>query len=194
MLELVVVLSVFLVIFAVTGWFVVVRLQNENKNLLSKVSGLETTNADLKKQLDDLMNKPSMIGLSYKTNKENINTILENVQKVYLEFQTEGCKGIKTNFTAANKDAFKASVTTLSANATNCNNMATTYATPINTLVNAIAPINANITEAQLSVLRKYLTDLIVSVMNAVCKDGAIDTTKLMEVLTDVLDAACFMN
>lgn len=204
MLNLIIVLSVFLVLFAMMGWFVIMRLNNDNQNLLTRISTLETTNAglekekaDMKKQLDELMAKPSIAALSYKTDKKDIDAILQNVQKIYLDFQKEGCNQIKDNFNDTKKTAFTTQVTTAATGnpVTNCDDVSTRYESAINTLVTGLTPnTNTSITAEQQTVLRKYLKDLVVSVMKAVCKNGTMNTTDLMKVLTDVFDAICYMR
>ncbi len=187
MLALVVTLSVFVVILVLVVGLIVLRLLRDNSDLEKDNNNLEKDNKDLQKKLDELMNAPSMVGVSYKTNSKDVSAIMSSVRSVFVQLQKAGC--VTQTDADASRKAFVDSVSEAQlAKPTKCSEIGIIYSTQIDKLVDGMSQ---NVPKENASSIRSSLKSLVQTILASVCTDDKIDTKKLDALLKDVFDAIC---
>jgi hypothetical protein len=142
--------------------------------------------------LKDLQNKPSMIGISYKTNKEDVRKIMDDVSNVFKVMRDTACSISST--TAEEKRAAFIADLQLTANTT-CADIKLTGETAIDSYTASLL-VGTTVSSTKTEYIKNSLKTLIYTILDIVCTSSdnvgsTIDITKLDALLKDVFDAIC---
>lgn len=200
MIALTVILSIFLVLLVFVVGFVIIGLLKNNHDLTKELNDVKSDNKKLKddnKDLDDMLktlqNKPSMVGISYKTDNDNVKKIMEEVANVYEAMQDAACT-LKSKTADQQTAAFLAKFKADSSK-TSCADIKTTNNSAIDTYVNDLVA-DTNIPSNDATFIKNAIKSLVLRIIEAVCTSSdnsgsTIDTSKLKALLKDVFEAIC---
>jgi hypothetical protein len=175
MKELTIVVGILVFILAIAIVFSIFQLMDENRKLRADVRDKQT-------RIDELMSRPSMVGLTYKSDKETIKSIMNSISEMFDKSKDVVCK--------QNKDTIAASTATyvdwLIAQKKSCKELQTESESFVDMVLAGTTVSDADKTALKTAIKKPY--ELI---MTASCKDDKVDKTLMVQLLTDMWDALC---
>jgi membrane-associated HD superfamily phosphohydrolase len=186
MKELTIVVGILVFILAIAIVFSIFQLMDENRKLRADVRDKQESIDDKQSKIDELMNRPSMVGLAYKTDKETIKGIMNSISEMFEKSKNIVCKLNKDNL-ASSTSAFADSV--VDANI-NCSTRQTDYDTQVNTYVDTILT-GTTISATDKTVIKTAIKRPFELILAASCSNNQINKEQLVQLLTDMWDALC---
>ena len=183
MLALVIVLSVFIFLFLLMIGFIIVRLITDNNEL-------KKDNEDLQKRLDDLIKKPSMVGLSYKSDKKDVQAIMDSMKTVLVDMQKASCKVAQKDIDEYRRIFMENAAQELAqaSSPIKCSDVRTMHSQTIDDFVDMFL---ADVPKENAGAVRESLKGLVVAILDAHCENDSVDLKKLEQLFKDVFDAIC---
>ena len=194
------ILLLFIILFAIVITYLFIRIMRENKsiqdenNMLKKsLSDTTTKNKDIQARLDDLMSKPSAIGLSYKTNDPNIKPIFDNLRDIFQELQGASCPTLREQFLKNRQEFVDSLVNKIKSGGTTCSNIKSNAQSEIDTFAkNTSNYIVAQVPQANMDKLQTTFITIVGSVLTASCTNDTVDVKKVDQFLMDMFNAICY--
>ena len=196
MFALVITLSILLVLLIVVVAYIIIKLLKSNRDLSNLSNELRKTKTD-KQKLQDMLkvlqNKPSMIGISYKTNKEDVNKIMDDVSNVFNVMRDTACS-ISSSTAEEKRAAFIAELQSNSIKTT-CADIKLTGDTAIDNYTTSLL-VGTTVSSTKAEYIKNSLKTLIYTILDVICTSSdkvgsTINIVKLDALLKDVFDAIC---
>lgn len=200
MIFITILLIIFLIMLIVSVGFVVFYMFDENKKLknineeLQKKLDNKTVEAkQLQDKLDTLMKQPSFVGLSYKTDKENLQQIIQNIKNIFVEIQEQSCPMLREAFLKNRQQYIDSILMDLKTNPKSCSEILilidarnAMFAQRMSNDMSNLLPL------ANKSVIEKEIKEMLKTFISSICTNNSIDIAKVNQFLLDVFKAICY--